>query len=201
MRAVALLLSLDDEADTARELAGGVAQCLDGLDAVEELTLVVTHAAGVEAPLAQARLVRRRLPQIEWRGRLHVVMLDRYEGARPGPQLANHERRDALLAQHRDVRAGRAEPLLHPLRAAFQLRELIGLAGNGAEIPKLVDPSVEPFVAESIEAGKVRLHQSRPVSGNALGVMRGFSVTNVSPSSIGAAYRAPDCGRRTGGYR
>jgi len=38
MGAVALLLALDDEADTAWELTGGVTQGLDGLNAVEQLT-------------------------------------------------------------------------------------------------------------------------------------------------------------------
>ena len=55
MSTVALLLALDDESDPARELPGRVAQGLDGLDPMQQLTLVVADAARVQAKLREIR--------------------------------------------------------------------------------------------------------------------------------------------------
>src|SRR4029077_6710084 len=65
--AVTLFFALDDEADPAWQLAAGVTQRLDRLDAMEQLPLVVADPARIKASVADTRLVRRRLPQVERR--------------------------------------------------------------------------------------------------------------------------------------
>ena len=158
MRARALLLALDHEAETAGQLTGRVAQRLGGLDPMEQLALVVAHAPGEEPLVPNHRVVGRRLPQVERRGGLDVVVLDADQGARPGPHFAHHQRRDTLFAKDRDLGPGGSQALLDPLGAAVQLGELIGLTGDGAEVAKLLDPAVEALVAEGIEGIEVSRH-------------------------------------------
>ena len=132
--AVALLLALHHEADPAGKLAQRVAQRLGGLDPMQQLALVVAHAAGIEPTVAQRGVVWRRLPQVEWRGRLHVVVLHRDQRPRAGAHLANHQRWNALLAQHRHLGARRTEPVLHPSSTALELREVVRLTRDRAEV-------------------------------------------------------------------
>lgn len=82
-------------------------------------------------------------------------MLNGDQGPRPGTQLPHHQRRYALLADHGDLRPRLAQPLLNPFGSAVQLSELVGLAGDGAEVAQLIDPSVEALVAEDVEGGEV----------------------------------------------
>src|SRR5207249_7550973 len=129
-----LLLAFDQEPDLDGERAHRLLVRLGGLHADEELSLVIRYTASEELVVADGRLVRRRRPEIERRGRLDVVVLDADEGALAAAHLADDERRDAVLLDQLDLRPGLAEPVGGPLRAALQLGELRGLARDPAKV-------------------------------------------------------------------
>src|SRR5438093_2532168 len=213
---VALLLALDDEANPAGKLAGGVAERLGCLDPMEQLALVVADAARVEAAVPHLGLVWGRLPEIERCGRLHVIVLDADQGPRTLPHLPDDQRRDTVLAQHRDLCARPAQALLDPLGTAVQLRVVIGLGGNAAEVAQLLDPAVESFVAEGVEvhqlgdwgltgrhAVMLAAYQTSPGrQSTAIGEARsrprgviGVRRTMICPSSSGERRRLPSRSR------
>ncbi len=73
-RAADLLLAFDDERQIARQLRAGFQIRLDCLQMREVLTLVISRAARENFTSNDARLKRRRRPQIKRLRRLHVVM-------------------------------------------------------------------------------------------------------------------------------
>ncbi len=99
----ALLLALDHHGDVERQLAGHRLEGAAGLDEGHGLAFVVAGAARDDDLAAaverlDARLERRRLPQIERIDRLHVVMAVEQHARRlavahaPLPRFADHHR-------------------------------------------------------------------------------------------------------------
>ena len=78
--AVDLLLALDEELDGQRQLAPDREQRLDGRQSRDEVALVVGHTPGVEAPVTDRRLERRREPLLERVRRLDVVVVVEEQG-------------------------------------------------------------------------------------------------------------------------
>ena len=68
------LLALEDDADVDRQAAVLLQVRFDGLEVHEDLALVVGGAARVDLAVADRRLERRRLPQLDRIDRLHVVV-------------------------------------------------------------------------------------------------------------------------------
>ncbi|HET6507364.1 MAG TPA: hypothetical protein VFG42_11305, partial [Baekduia sp.] len=71
--AAGLLLALDRDADVDGQLAGG-REVAGGGRQRQEVALVVGGAARVDAPVADGRLERRRVPEVERLGALDVVV-------------------------------------------------------------------------------------------------------------------------------
>ena len=69
-----LLLAFDDERQIARQRRAGFEMRFDGLEMREVLAFVVSRAARVNRAACDARLKRRRCPQLQRLRRLHVVM-------------------------------------------------------------------------------------------------------------------------------
>src|SRR5581483_4457392 len=91
-RGAALLLACDHGGDGGRQLSGHRLERPAGLDEARSLALIVTGAAGDDdlAPTGKrfdARLERRRLPEVERIDRLHVVVAVE-QHARPGTVAA-----------------------------------------------------------------------------------------------------------------
>ena len=121
--AAVLLLALDQEADPAGERPDRRQVGLDRPDPGHEFALVVGRATGVEATVADRRLVGRGRPQVERDGRLDVVVLDGVE--RPGSvtDLAHDERRHLGPVRQRDdidARPEPAQPVGDPVGGAAQ---------------------------------------------------------------------------------
>ena len=74
VRAADLLLTLENKLDVHRQSARLLHDCLDRLEVHEDLALVVCSATGVNLAFPDRRLKRRRLPEVEWIDRLHVVV-------------------------------------------------------------------------------------------------------------------------------
>ena len=157
-----LLLALDEEADLDRQRPDGFLVRLGGLDPDEELSFVIRDAAGEELVVADRRLVGRRGPEVERRRGLHVVVLDADEGALASSDLTDDEWRDAVLLDELDLRAGLAEPVRGPLRAAPKRGQLRGLAGDPAKFTELVGPPLRPLRDELVE---LLVGQGRPPGG------------------------------------
>src|SRR5207245_1458127 len=81
IRTAGFLFALDEEPNTDRQLAVDRAVRLDRLDAKEKMSLVVIDATRIHRAIAHRGVVRRRLPELERYGRLHVVVLDADERA------------------------------------------------------------------------------------------------------------------------
>src|SRR5207249_7979325 len=94
-----LLLALEQDADTQRELAHRRAIRLDRLKPRHEVAFVVGDAAAEEHPVALDRLERRGLPLVLGIRGLDVVMVVDEERAGAGPGLADDRRRPGLRAQ------------------------------------------------------------------------------------------------------
>ena len=135
IRATRLLLAFDKEADLDRELAEDCAMSLDRLHTQEEMSLVVVDAARVYGTVALRRLVRRRFPEVEWNGRLDVVVLDADERSFAGAGLAGNERRGAVDPELACVSEARGpKPIAAPAGSGVQ-RSLVGrFAGDRAEL-------------------------------------------------------------------
>jgi len=105
-----LLLALDDPLDRDRQFAVPVAQGMDRGEARRDAALVVCGAAGVELAVALGRLERRRVPQIQRAGRLHVVVIveQQREGGAP-VLLAVDDRRRVRDRQPARREAGLAQ--------------------------------------------------------------------------------------------
>ena len=69
-----LLLAFEHELDVDRQAALRGEECLRRLDRLEKRPLVVRHAAGIEAPVADRRREGRADPFLQRIGRLHVVV-------------------------------------------------------------------------------------------------------------------------------
>ena len=89
-----LLFAFDDEGDIARQLGPGLEISLHRFEVRQVLAFVVARAAPVERAVGDARLERRRLPQVQRLRRLHIVM------------PVNHEVRTARALRLRARRLG-----------------------------------------------------------------------------------------------
>ena len=130
MLRAALLLALDHHGDVERQLAGDRLEGAAGLDEGHGLAFVVAGAARDDdfAPAVErfdARLERRRLPQIERVDRLHVVMAVEQDarrlparlGRRRLPSGSCRSRPDGRRSDARWSRSrGRADPPRHARR-------------------------------------------------------------------------------------
>ena len=153
--AAVLLLAFNEEADLARQGADGGEVGLDAPDARHQLALVVGGAPSVEAPIANRRLVRRRRPELVRHGRLDVVVLNGVEGPGAFANLADDERRHAvLLRQADDIDGGpeRPETVLDPPGGAREALRLSRLGWEAAELGQLVRPPGHALVDVPIES-------------------------------------------------
>ena len=74
--------AFEDQLDVHRQAAVLLQVRFDGLEVHEHLALVVGRAARVDLAVADRRLERRRLPQVERIDRLHVVVAVEENGRR-----------------------------------------------------------------------------------------------------------------------
>ena len=95
--AAGLLLPVAGEAHVDRQLAGG-GETPRGLEQHEELPLVVGDASRVEPAVALVELERRRVPELERVGRLHVevAVAEDGRGASPRPERPAPRRSERL---------------------------------------------------------------------------------------------------------
>src|SRR5438105_5052043 len=140
--AAVLLLALDEEAHADRQLAVHRAVGLRGLDAKQQMSLVVVDAARVHRAVADVRLERRGLPQLERHGGLDVVVLDADERALARTRLAHDQRGLAADAELARLAFRRAQPLRAPEGRVVERRRIPGLAGDRAEVAELRDEAV-----------------------------------------------------------
>ena len=116
---------------TGRRPAGRE-ECVGDRDRNQHRSLVVGHAAGVEAAVANGRRPRRAVPLLERIGRLHVVVTvdqDRRLARRAQP-LAVDDRMAAGGKRPHGQRSGRRELGRHPARRPIDVR---GVRGIGAD--------------------------------------------------------------------
>ena len=159
--AAVFLFALHEEADPAGQGTDRGQVRLDGPDPRQQLALVVTGAPGEEAAVADSWLVRRGRPQLERHGRLHVVMLDRVEGPRPGPDLAHHEGWDLGLLGQRDDIHGRADAFKaggDPRRGRAQPRQVALLGAEATELEQLAGPRRQLRLDVAVQGG-VSVHR------------------------------------------
>ena len=103
---------------------------LERLHVREELSLVIHGAARVDASVAHRRLERRRGPQLERLGRLHIVVaVDEHRG-RAGGRFAPFAENHGMARGGKDlgVETGGAEIVGHPLRGALHVGVVLGCA-------------------------------------------------------------------------
>jgi hypothetical protein len=139
-----LLLGVEREPEVDRKLAR-LGELARRLDEHEEMRLVVGDAAGVEPPVALGQLERRRLPEVERVGRLHVevrVAEDRRRGIRAlgGGQLADDERAPAVPGDDVGRAAGAADALRDPVRGGLDVLRVVRVRadrGNGDQLGEL----------------------------------------------------------------
>src|SRR5689334_25204956 len=105
---------------------------LESLDMEIELSFVVDRSAREEFSAANGRLKRRTLPQVEWLGRLHVVVpIDQH---RLGPwRAAPFADDDRVTRRRMDLRlkADLGQLGGQPLGATPGVGVMLGLGGNG----------------------------------------------------------------------
>ncbi len=89
MNAADFFLALDQPFNLEGQLALVFLPGFDGVNARDELALVVAGPARIKIAVANRRLERRRLPQIQRLGRLHVVVVVDQEFASPSPNSAH----------------------------------------------------------------------------------------------------------------
>jgi hypothetical protein len=100
-----------------------------GLDAGEDVALVVRDAAGVEGATPDRGLERFALPQVEGLGRLHVVVAVGEEGAVAASYLGVDDRVPFGL-HDADFRAGVAQLVCYPLGAPSETPVLVRAGGD-----------------------------------------------------------------------
>src|SRR4030095_7614831 len=74
------LLPFDDELDIARQLAFRGKNRINGIKTGRYMALVVTYAAAIELAFPQAGFKRRCFPQLEWFGRLYIIVIVKQQG-------------------------------------------------------------------------------------------------------------------------
>ena len=151
VRAAALLLSFYQEAHAERELAVDRAIRLERLDAQEQVTFVVVHAAREDRAVTHGRLVRRRAPEIQRDGGLHVVVLDADERAFALAGLAHDERGRALDPELARRRAGGDQTLAAPACGRIERAWIGRLGRDRAELAELGDESVAMLIEIAVE--------------------------------------------------
>jgi hypothetical protein len=136
-----LLLALDQEPDVDGRLAP-LGDGLERLDDREELPLVVGRAARVEVAVTDRRLVRRRVPQLQRLGRLHVVVpVDHHGGLPRHVRALGVHHRVRLTPEHPDVAAAeRLEVIRDPVGGPPALGGVVrrrGYAGDAEQLGQL----------------------------------------------------------------
>ena len=129
-----------------------------GLQLQIELALVVGHAPGIDPPVANGRLERRALPEVERRLRLHVEVPVGDDRRRPigvlrRPNLSDHER--VFLGLH-DFRLAtcRADEVAHPLGSAHDLARPRGIGADARDAEEL-EELLHPFLRRLGHGGGV----------------------------------------------
>ena len=128
---------------TGRSPAGG--ERARDVQEREEVALVVGRAAGVDAAVADRRLERRRVPQLEIAGVLHVVVAVDHHRLRVlarGAQVADDEWR-AAGSRHQIGGAAGAAHALHGPRGGVLQRFVVARAGRDRRDPQPVERFVE----------------------------------------------------------
>jgi hypothetical protein len=141
-----LLFAVAGEAHIDRELAG-LSELARGAEQHVQLPLVVGDAAAVEVLAADLRLERRRFPQVERIGRLHVEVAVAQHGRRAlgvarRADLADRERRSVPVDQTA-LTAGAANQITHPLAGLRHVRRTRRVGADRLdphELGKLVKP-------------------------------------------------------------
>ena len=147
--AAGLLLPVTREAHVHRQLAGS-RQRLARFEEHEQVRLVVGHAARVEPAVALGQLERRRLPELERVGRLHVeVRIDEDRRRRlwraRRAHLTDHEWA-AVPVDDPGLAAGLADPVDHPLRGAPDVGAVRRIGADGRDRDQLREPCDERFM-------------------------------------------------------
>ena len=123
IRGADFLLAFEDDLDVHRQAAVLLQVRLDRLEVHEDLPLVVGRAARVNLAVADGRLERRRLPEVERIDRLHVVVAveeDRRRARRAKP-VAVHDREARRLDQPDILQADAPHLLRRPLGATLHV--------------------------------------------------------------------------------
>jgi hypothetical protein len=132
VRAADLLLAFDDPADADRERAGVIAQRADHRQPDRELAFVVGRATRKHLAVAQRRLERGRVPQLERVDRLDVVVVveeDREAG--PAGLVAVDGRSAPVAAKLPRLETPARQQLLDELRGLVERTPL----GRDARLP------------------------------------------------------------------
>ena len=143
----------EDDLDVDRQRAGLLQMRLDRLEVHEHLALVVGRAARVDLAVADGRLERRRLPEVQRVDRLHVVMPVEQDGRRAcGAQpVAVDDGMPGRLDQPDVLQADPLHLVPRPLGAAPHVRCVLWQradAGNGEVGFELVDVAIAMGVDE-----------------------------------------------------
>ena len=148
-----LLFAFENDLDVHRQAAVLLQVRLDRLEVHEHLALVVGGAARVDLAVADGRLERRRLPQVQGIDRLHVVVAVEQDGRRPGrPQpVAVDDRIAGRLEQPDVLQPDAAHFVAAPFGTAADVGFVLGQradARDGQQRLQFVDVSVAVDVDE-----------------------------------------------------
>ena len=139
-----LFLAVEGEAHVDRKLARS-RKLPHGLDEQEQVPLVVGDSAREEAAVAPGELERRRLPELERVGRLHVeVRVAEHRrgrlGAFGGGNLADHEWPAAVPRDEFGRAASAPNPLGNPLRRPVDVAGVGRVRADGRDGDQLGEP-------------------------------------------------------------
>ena len=152
VRAADLFLALENDPDVHRQPAVLLQVRLDGLEVHEDLALVVGRAARVDLAVADGRLERRRLPQVERIDRLHVVVAveqDRRRALRAEP-VAVHDRIARRLDEPDVLHADAAHLVRAPLGATLDVGRVLGQRADARDGEQGLQ-FLEVFVAVDVD--------------------------------------------------
>ena len=148
-----LLLSLGDDDHVHRQLLPHRQMGFERLDVQEELAFVVDRPAREYFSVPHRRLERRRRPEIERLGRLHVVVT--VDDHRRSTGRLSPFSDDDRMTRRRVNRRRHTDPVerrLKPLRRALGVRVVVGLGAHARNAQELVQllPNARIVVGEEL---------------------------------------------------
>src|SRR5262245_15151379 len=123
--------AFNDETQIARQVGVGLQISFDSFEVSEVLAFIITRAASVESLPFDARLERRRFPQLKWLGGLNVVVPINHEVLSAAASRGLSE--DDGMAGRFDQTRAQADLIAmvgQPLGAGFQIRFVLRLSGD-----------------------------------------------------------------------